>query len=157
MVGKVVSLEEALRSIKGALQVNVGYCYWFKESGEQQEKSQEDLSSLGYIILTHAPGKMKQKLGTAWYPKTSVDWIIKENPHITIAMFTETGGDMKNYYSVLPQYQDIEYESDVWGDDWNDSPASCNAGPPEGELVEISPGDLVIVIKQGVRVENKNV
>jgi hypothetical protein len=42
-------------------------------------------------------------------------------------------------------------EKDVWGDDWDDSPASYNSGAPYGgESVDIEAGDLVIVIKRTV-------
>jgi len=39
-------------------------------------------------------------------------------------------------------------EEEVWGDDWNDTPADCNCGPPYGgEEVELEAGDFVLVVK----------
>lgn len=149
-MNKVISLEEALRSIKGALQVNVGYIHYLQPSEQRDERSVIEMTELGSIWLTHAPGKMKQKLSTALYPKSTIEKIIKENPRINFSMFTTKDN---KWYSPLKEHQDTEYESDVWGDDWNDSPASGNAGRPYGATrVDLEPGDLVIVIKQGVKV-----
>jgi hypothetical protein len=87
---------------------------------------------------------MKVKAGYCHYIYLSDEWEKKPMESIKVlATVTLTHAPNK----MIDKYDGKE--RDVWGDDWNDCPASCNSGTPYGgDAVDIEAGDLVIIIKK---------